>query len=85
MEQELAQLKELEFGLQQSKDLEKKTKGLEVDLAEIQENLVASDRKRLTAETEQDKLTKELGGTSSKGALVIAKKIHLDTRIAALE
>merc|ERR1712222_226226 len=71
--------------LQQSKDLEKKIKVLEADLAQMQEDLSAAERQRRTAEAERDELAEELSSTGSKGALAIDEKRRLDARIAALE
>ena len=71
--------------LQQSKDLEKKIKALETTLAQMQEDLSATNRQRRTAEAERDELVEELSSSGSKGALAIDEKRRLDPRIAALE
>ena len=71
--------------LQQSKDLEKKIKGLEADLAQMQEDLSASERQGRTAAAEQDKLAEELSSTGPKGVMASDGKRRLDARIAALE
>jgi myosin protein heavy chain len=70
--------------LSQSKDLEKKIKSLEADLAQLQEGLSAAERQCRMAEAERDELAEEFSATGSKVALSIDEK-RLDVRIAALE
>ena len=71
--------------VQQSKDLNKKIKSLEIDLVQMQEDLSAAEHVCRTAEAERNKLAKELSTTGSKGALAIYEKRILDTRITVLE
>ena len=70
---------------QERKQELKKIRGLEADLAQMKENLSASDRQQQTAEAKQDKHAKDLSSTGSKGALAINEKKCLNTMMVVLE
>lgn len=53
--------------VQQAKETDKKCKGLEADILQLQEDLTSAERARRTAEAERDDLQEEIGNNANKG------------------
>jgi len=68
-----------------AKEGERKVKGLEAELAQVTEDLAATERARRSAEGERDEMAEELGSNASRGGALLDEKRRLEARITALE